>query len=937
MIKYCYLTILLLVFHFSAKCQYYDIGQEPSNIEWKQINTENFNIIFPDNYQSEALKTAILFEEWRLPVSASLKVKPPYTPVVLHTGSVYSNAFTVWAPRRLEFLTIPPQDIYGQPWNEQLVLHEYRHMAQISKINQGFTRTLGYILGQQAAPGIIGLFVPPWFMEGDAVGIETGLSNTGRGRMADFAMPLKAQLKGKGPYTYTKAVLGSYKDFTPDHYILGYHLVAVGRYQYGTDIWNIALDRTGRKPYTFNPFSKGMKLVAGTKKRGFYNSTVKMLDSLWRQPAISYNYKQLPVMPQKTYSNYVHPYYVGDKVVALKSSLSEIHKFVEIDNEGEEKIIYTPGYLFDDELSYNGTYISWAERRPHARWQNQGYSSIVLLNPQSGEVIKIKTTKRVFSPSVDKEGKLIVTSEVNTSGEYFLTFIDLAGRTVKQVPSLDNMFISSPSWSPDSREVVCVLTGKKGKQLVIYTFSDSSFKPVTGFISDELSNPQHYGSRIIFNMDIAQVSEVCSLDLSSGNISLITRSQFGTKHPHFNSLNDKMLFATYTSNGYRIAEANSSEFLNEQVTGENNHWPLAEILSKQEAEMANTSSSTDSLYVSDYKKFSHLFNFHSWAPAYVDIDDQSVRPGFSLMSQNLLSTLFVTTGYDYNLDEETGQWRADVSYRGWYPVINSSISYGKRASWEGSGDTAYRFTWQETTWDLGISQWLSSFTGRYTYGTLLQVKHQLLNSRHNADTPHYFREGTIGVINYRVYASLFEKSAYRDLAPRTGITLDFRFKNSVYGDFSAGYLFSTQTRLYMPGLFKNHSLQLYGAYQQLGTITHGNRFAGDISIPAGFGVRTPDEIIRIRPSYSLPLFYPDFSIGTAYYLKRLRGSAFYDYAFTLNEVENKTFTSIGADIVTDFHILALPAPLSAGVRSAWLPEINEWNFSLIFSFDFTQY
>lgn len=936
MLRYLLVAVFFNIL-FVAQSQYYDIGQEPSNIEWKQINTENFKIIFPDNYQSEALKTAILFEEWRLPVSASLKVKPPYTPVVLHTGSVYSNAFTVWAPRRLEFLTIPPQDIYGQPWNEQLVLHEYRHMAQISKINQGFTRTLGYILGQQAAPGIIGLFVPPWFMEGDAVGIETGLSNSGRGRMADFAMPLKAQLKGKGPYTYTKAVLGSYKDFTPDHYILGYHLVAVGRYQYGTDIWNIALDRTGRKPYTFNPFSKGMKLVAGTKKRGFYNSTVKMLDSLWRQPAISYNYKQLPVMPQKTYSNYVHPYYVGDKVIALKSSLSEIHKFVEIDNEGEEKIIYTPGYLFDDELSYNGTYISWAERRPHARWQNQGYSSIVLLNPQSGEVIKIKTTKRVFSPSVDKEGRLIVTSEVNTSGEYFLTFLDLAGRTVKQVPSLDNMFISSPSWSPDSREVVCVLTGKKGKQLVIYTFSDSSFKPVTGFISDELSNPQHYGSRIIFNMDIAQVSEVCSLDLSSGNISLITRSQFGTKHPHFNSLSDKMLFATYTSNGYRIAEANSSEFLNEQVTGENNHWPLAEILSKQEAEMANTSSSTDSLYVSDYKKSSHLFNFHSWAPAYVDIDDQSVRPGFSLMSQNLLSTLFVTTGYDYNLDEETGQWRADVSYRGWYPVINSSISYGKRASWEGSGDTAYRFTWQETTWDLGISQWLSSFAGRYTYGTLLQVKHQLLNSRHNAGTPHYFREGTIGVINYRVYASLFEKSAYRDLAPRTGITFDFRFKNSVYGDFSAGYLFSTQTRIYMPGLFKNHSLQLYGAYQQIGTITHGNRFAGDISIPAGFGVRTPDEIIRIRPSYSLPLFYPDFSIGTAYYLKRLRGSAFYDYAFTLNEVESKTFTSIGADIVTDFHILALPAPLSAGVRSAWLPEIKEWNFSLIFSFDFTQY
>jgi len=925
------LIAFFFIISFPGYSQFYDIGQEPDSIKWRQIRTENFRLVFPDYYTGEAEKAVHLFEKYRNEVSASMDVSPRHTPVVFHTGSVYSNAYTVWAPRRLELLTLPPQDIYAQPWNEQLVIHEFRHIVQISKVDQGFTHFLGYLLGQQAAPAVIGLFVPPWFMEGDAVAIETALSNTGRGRSANFAMPLRTQLRDKGAYHYTKAVLGSYKDFVPNAYILGYHLVAAGRYKYGTELWNSALGTTGRKPYILNPFSKGIKNVSGMNKKGLYNESVKVLDSLWKDNSSS-NYSLMPVAPTKTYTNYISPFPVDDYVVALKNSFSDIQRFVRIYSDGSEEVIHKPGYLTDDEISFNGSYISWVEQRPHVRWQTHSYSDIVMLDPRTGHQSKIRTKLRVFAPEVGHKRELIVTSEVTPAGENFLTFLDLSGKIIKRVASPGNMFISSPSWSPGDSEIALLLTDSSGKQLSIYKFSDSSFHALTPFMANDISNPDHLGGSIIFNMDVNEKSEVCSLDIATRQIRRITQSASGTSHPFALPGESRIFFSAYTSEGYRIASLESD--IVEKVlvqTGENNQWPLADTLAAQEYQYAILSEPANISPVEDYSKLRNLFYFHSWAPAYVDIDNQSARPGFSIMSQNLLSTMFVTAGYDYDPDEETGQFKVNISDRSLYPVINTSVSYGNRASW----DTTGRYTWQETSWDIGAGQWLSSYIGRYTWGFYGLVRHQLTGVQHTASTPGNFREGIMGSVNYRAYFNLFEKSAFRNLAPRTGFTVDFRFRHSIYGDFRAGNLFSAQGRIYLPGIMKDHTLQLYAGYQSSKADPY--RFASDISIPAGFGGFTLPEMVRIRPSYGLPVAYPDWHVGTAFYLKRLRTNLFYDRAFSQYGPHDVTFTSIGGDLVADFHLLSLPAPFSAGIRSAWLDEEGKWDFSLIFSFDFSQY
>lgn len=957
--------VLLFLFCFamlSAKAQYFDIGQERSSLKWNQIKTQDFKIIYPDYYGGNALTIAHMLQSWRPAITASLQTNAPHTPLVLHTRSMTSNAYTVWAPRRLEFLMIPPQDTYPQLWMEQLVLHEYRHIAQISKLNSGFTKTLGILLGQQAIPAMIGIFVPPWFLEGDAVAAETGLTSTGRGRVAGFHNPFKAILFDKGVYSYPKAVLGSYKDFVPNHYIIGYHIVASGRMLYGADIWSNALERTARRPYTLNPFSSGIKRSGGGGKHRLYKQSMQLLDSLWRQPHYNTNISQIPTSSPKVYTSYRFPFAVDSAIVALKTSLNKIPAFVSIDPVHKEKIIHVPGYYLDNDISFNGTYICWMEQKPHIRWETEGTSTIVLLNPRTGKALRNNTGLRVFAPAVNPTNTLVVTSEVSVTGNNTLTFFpfgegiygspEILSNNVKtRVSSPGNAFIASPCWSPDGKEVAFIATTEKGKSIMRFVISDSAFLQATPWSFDEINRPQHLGDRIVFNMDVDERSEVCSFELSTGIITRLTHSAYGTDAVSYHPSGNRILFGYYTAEGNRLGTMlliSTDEIIK---PGNANTWPLAQVLSAQEKSynkipdqaLNNLSqqvmnNDTGSFTVSPYKKAKNLFYFHSWAPVYVDVNDQNLRLGFSIMSQNLLSTLFFNTGYDYNLDEETGTWRTSLTYKGWFPEISVLYEYGSRQMIQGRGDTARRFRWNESSVSLRIAQRLSWLQGPYSVGLYFAIEPQATTFLHTPSTPASFLNGTAGSFNYWFSGYMLRKTALRDLASRLGITLNLHYRHAPFGDFIPNPLYSAQSRIYLPGILPNHSLQLYGAWQHVTTSADGYRFSADIGTPEGFIFYSPDNLIRIRPSYALPLFYPDWNAGTFLYVKRIRTSIFHDYTWSSGYHQSETdFHISGIDLTADFHLFSLPAPVSLGLRTNYRHQYQDVKFSLIFNFDLSQY
>jgi hypothetical protein len=164
--------LLLLLFNNKSDAQFYVSGQDPASLRWEQINSDNFQIIYPVGYDSVAQYVMNVMEYARTITLSNQYLTPKKISVILHNQTIISNAEVAWAPRRMEFNTIGPQDSYSQEWFQQLALHEYIHVLQISTVRQGFTKTLSYLFGEQIVVGIFGLYLPYWYIEGDAVVAE---------------------------------------------------------------------------------------------------------------------------------------------------------------------------------------------------------------------------------------------------------------------------------------------------------------------------------------------------------------------------------------------------------------------------------------------------------------------------------------------------------------------------------------------------------------------------------------------------------------------------------------------------------------------------------------------------------------------------------------------------------------------------------------------
>src|SRR5690554_1270918 len=192
--KKLYPFLFFILTGFSLYGQYYQTGQDPASIRWKQINTPSFQLIFPDYYEEQAKKLAGNLETVYPYAGFTLKHNPAKIPVILHTQTVQSNGLVAWAPKRAEFFTTPHQSMYAQEWLEQLALHEFRHVVQVDKIQSNLPRWIRYSLGEQGTALAFGAYLPWWFIEGDAVVTETALSQYGRGRFPSFLMEHQAQV-----------------------------------------------------------------------------------------------------------------------------------------------------------------------------------------------------------------------------------------------------------------------------------------------------------------------------------------------------------------------------------------------------------------------------------------------------------------------------------------------------------------------------------------------------------------------------------------------------------------------------------------------------------------------------------------------------------------------------------------------------------------------
>ncbi len=945
------ITAGFLFFSLNTEAQYYNTGQDPGSLKWMQIKTDRFRIIYPESFGQRGQDFARALEE------AAFKLKALYPdlkyrlPVIIHNYTTMSNGYVAWAPSRMEIYPTPEQNTIPLDPYKQLAIHELTHVLQMESLNKGFTKAMSYIAGQQF-PGAVAALTPLWFLEGDAVFSESALTNSGRGRTPDFQKQLKAILVEKGKiYSYDKILNGSYRDFVPDHYRTGYQMVAWSYTRYDSTLWKKALKLTANIPFSINPVNFSLRNSASLTKKRLFRETFDTLKSIWTKDdsaSGSINYDILNPEKKERYINYYSPVHAGkDSIIAVRTSLSRPPAIVIINpSSGTENILCTPGYLYPWTISCGKGKVVWVETRTDPRWENRTWSVIQALDLKNGRITQFSKKSRFMAAAISHDGRYIaaVSNTVKNTNE--LVIIDAAtGRITSEISPPRNAYLQKPQWDDFGRKIILISLTDEGEGILSYDVEEKTWETLIEESNNDLQSAYLRNDSLFFVSSFSGTDNIYLRD-DKGSISCLTRSRFGTGD--LNVTGNKIIFTDYSASGNNICQTKIEKGSIDFKTIDNS----SSFLINRFRSNAKLKESVDYkvYYPEPYRKWKHLFRFHSWMPFYADIDKiqddpASITPGFTLMSQNNLSTLISTFGYEYS--EERHKFHTSIRWLGWYPELETRIDYGESPLIEKPDESIPDPSDHRQGLAISNSIYLPLRFQSGSFSQFLQISglDKFTNDHIYIKELGYYDEGQ-NQITGRFYFTNYFRSAERDIHPRWAQVLDLSYTSYPFDRKLYGYMITARTAFYFPGLLRNNSFRL--------------RFEAEKQNPEKYLLKNKtnfsrgyDEIISkkigfISADYFMPLVYPDFNISSLFYLKRIRGDIFYDYTkgtgnFTRQIDEDRitwsyndgseTFKSFGVQLLSDFYLFRIPYMISAGIEATWYDLRNFAQIKLLFNMD----
>ncbi len=520
-----------------------------------------------------------------------------------------------------------------------------------------------------------------------------------------------------------------------------------------------------------------------------------------------------------------------------------------------------------------------------------------------------------------------------------------------------NQLAFTPNWSIDDRKLVFTIMTEKGKSIAVIDLASGKIRTYLPFGYTEISGPAYYhNEHIIFAADFSGIQNLYAIDTSTYRIYQVSSSMFSSSDPSFTADMKTMVYSDYCSDGMMIAETKMdppSWIPLEKV--KNRNIRLYDSLLVQEKNNIQDSVIQRKIYkmywggkpgtgndsikgtihsIRKYSKILSLFNPHSWAPVAFDVNNLTLHPGVMVLSQNTLSTTIASAGYDYDLNEMTGKFFANLSYQGLYPVFDFNFSIGNRAAYallEPSNELV-RFMWQELNFGASISiPWNFSFGKFYRFLTP-SIGTTLINVKHLASTPENFTTGLIQSMDYGLSYSQYFRSVPKDIYPKWGQTIHFTYRNTPITSNSLGQIIGGDLTLYFPGIVRHHSFWMYGGYQnRLKTGNTNYEFADLINLPRGYSGVNDNSVYSLMFNYSLPLFYPDWSVTSLFYFKRFKLNLFFDYGEGFNKNNTNYYRSTGGELTADLHILRFLYPFELGVRTIYLPDSQSWQFEFLYA------
>ncbi len=925
-------SLLILLLTTALSAQSLDNLQDPPGIKWKTINTAHYKFIFPQEITPDAQRAANLAEHLYPAEIKTMAYPFKKLTILLSNRSAIANGFVTLAPRRSEWYAVPFQlgsDDGG--WYELLAVHELRHAAQFDMLNyHGLNSIWKFLGGEMFVSAFNSLLIPRWFWEGDAVLTETLLSSGGRGRKADFKMGIRTlQLNGQR-YSYYKSVLGSYKDFIPNPYPLGYLMAAYARKHYGPQVWSDILRRSSWWSFFPFAFTLASHNISGRFTADMYDDTMKDFRELWQAQQDSLQHTPCRILSTKPnrYTSFLFPQAATDGTIyALKTGIENVPALVEIDTLGKEtaSVPISPMY----KISVGGGFAAWDSYRADLRWGKQSYSDLRVFNLKTGCIKTITHNKRFFAPALSADGKLIAATTFSRKRESCLVVLSREnGVLLQQVPNPRNRIIKAPAWSADGKRIVFTAQSAAGKSLCIYQRSSNRVDTLLSNTHLGIRGSVFYKNYVLFSSGLSGIDNIYAVDTLSTQIYRVTSRPFGAFEPSIIPGTDDLLFSDYSSAGQQIArmKLNPAHWQKVETCRDSGlHYLKGMEKQEQDGSILEPHQIPKKQYpVNDYNTAAWM-NVHSWL-----LYSDPLNRGIYFISNNILNTVGTGAGLFYNRNESTLGYKLDVSYGGFFPIIDAQAQRLFRALTIHNGTQTKTLSWHETSTALGLRLPLNFSAGNYQRWLTLSASARAVHFGGN--DLRYFSNVTEGSrffsLRYTMLFANLRRSAKMDIRRRWGQTAAGVYEHTPFkGDFSSRHLFS-RFHIYLPGVERHQSLLLNTAYEWQDAVNY--HFQSLLEYPRGYRYRYSASFLKSGIDYTLPLFYPDWSLGGWFYLKRIWMNVFYDYGLNLQDGKANPVRSAGGEIWLDQHWFSLPLEIEGGLRYSFRQEDKKAGYEIIF-------
>jgi hypothetical protein len=649
----------------------------------------------------------------------------------------------------------------------------------------------------------------------------------------------------------------------------------------------------------------------------------------------------LPTAPNKVFTNYQYPQYLPDgRILAQKSGLSHIDQFVTLHPAGGETKVFVPGLLGESvTLSAANGRVVWTEQAFDPRWGQRDYSVIKVYDLRTRKLRQISHQTRLGAPAFSPDGRQIVAVQVLPNNTYNLVILDgQSGRVTKVLPNPENDFYITPRFTPDGQAVVAVKRNRNGKTIERIDVQTGERRELVPYAGLNLSNPVAYGDYVYFNSPRNGIDNIFAVHVPSGRQYQVTNRKFGAYNATLSPDGRAMAYQDFTPGGFRIVTQpidTTAWTPLESVTDRTVAY-YQPLVAQEGGQSILGDVPQQNLPVRRYRQWKQLFNPYSWGPL-VSSSGQALE--VSLSSQDLLSTTLVDVGYGYDANQNTGNFFANLSYQGWYPVLDATFSTGMRQTSlsvdrQAPIDSVPSDTWRENRFSAGVRLPFTFTRSKYSETLTLGASANVTDVS-GYDLPvRYFSEtgnGTLYDTRYTLSYNRLLKTAPRDVLPRWGQTLSLQFRHTPFrGDFS-GRIFTAQAGLLLPGLGRHHGLWLRGGYQgeDLQRNRQSYRFPTTLLFPRGFAYQSFEHFVKGSVDYRLPILYPDLALWRLVYLQRIKGNLFYDAGQGVTEGATRYFYSLGLDLTADFNVLRLLPQLEVGFRTYYLPQTGKVGFEFL--------